>query len=77
VDVAEDIAVLIHDRTIIIYDNTIRRTKIPRGFKFMERVSELLACDAELVANVLGWIFPPIPNDASHTEVYNSRADQS
>src|ERR1700751_5306862 len=60
VDVAEDIAVLIRDRTIIIYDNTIRRTKIARGFEFMNRISELLACDAELVANVFGRIFPPV-----------------
>jgi hypothetical protein len=63
--------------TIIIYDNTIRRTKIARGFEFMNRISELLACDAELVANVFGRIFPPVPNDASHTQVYSSHADQS
>jgi hypothetical protein len=50
VDVAEDIAVLIRDRAVIIYDNTVRRAKIARGFEFMNRVSELLACDAELVA---------------------------
>jgi hypothetical protein len=61
VDVAEDIAVLIRDRPIIIYDNTFRRTKIARGFEFMNRISELLACDAELVANVLGTDFPAGP----------------
>jgi len=68
---------LIRDRTIIIHDNTIRRAKIARGFELMNRVSELLACNAELVANVLGWIFPPIPNDASHAQAYSARADQS
>jgi len=63
VDVAEDIVILIRDRAIIIYDNTIRRAKISRGF---DCVPKLLACDPELVANVLGRIFPPVPNDASH-----------
>jgi hypothetical protein len=41
------------------------------------RVSELLARDAEPVANVVGRIFPPVPNDASHTKVYSSHVDQS
>jgi hypothetical protein len=66
VDVPEDIARLIRDSTIIIYDNALRRTKIARSFEFMNRVSELLAGDAELIANVLRWISPTIPNDASH-----------
>jgi hypothetical protein len=66
VDVPEDIAILIRDRAIIIYDNAVRRAKIARGLDFMDRVSELLACNAELVANEVGRIFPPIPNDASH-----------
>jgi hypothetical protein len=77
VDVPEDIAILICDRPIIIYDNTVRRAKIACGLNFMDRVSELFAGNPELVANVIGWIFAPIPNDASHAQVYSSHADQS
>src|SRR5207302_2748501 len=66
VDVAEDIAVLIRDHAIIIYDNTLRRTKIACGFEFMNCDSELLTCDAELVTNVLCRITRLIPDDASH-----------
>src|SRR5436190_591936 len=66
VDVAEHIAALIRDRTVIIYDNTVRRAKITRGLDFMDRVSKLLASDTESIANIFGRVFPPVPDDASH-----------
>src|ERR1700730_15166328 len=77
VDVPEAIARLIRDRAVIIYDNALARTKFPLSFDFINRLVELLACDAELVANVLRRIFPPVPNDASHAGAYSSRSDQS
>jgi len=54
---------LIRDRPVIIYDNTVRSTKIACGLNFMNGLSELPVLDAELIANVLRRIFSPIPDD--------------
>ena len=45
VDITEDIARLIRDRAVIIYDNTLRRTKIACSFEFVNRIAELLSSD--------------------------------
>ena len=43
IDVAEDIAMLIHDHTVILYDNAVRSTKITRVLNFINRHLPLLA----------------------------------
>ena len=43
IDVAEDIAMLIRDHTVILYDNSVRSTKIARVLNFMNRHLPLLA----------------------------------
>ena len=77
IDVAEGIAMLIRDRTVIIYDNTVRRAKIARGLNFMNHLSQLLASNAELSANVFGRVLSSVPDDASHAWPLCSRAAQS
>jgi hypothetical protein len=67
VDVPEDIANLVRDRAIIIYDNMFRRTKIARGFKLMNRIAELPVMNAEPIAYVLRRMPRFIPDDASLT----------
>jgi hypothetical protein len=54
-----------------------RRLRQECDRSIMNRIAELLACDAELVANILRRIFPPVPNDASHAGAHSSRSDQS
>lgn len=72
-----DVAMLIRDYTVIVYDNAVRSTKIARVLNFMNRLSEVHARDTELIGDVLRRIPWLIPNDAGHAQVYNSRADQS
>ena len=40
---AENIAMFIHDHTVIVYDNAVRSTKIARVLNFMNRHLPLLA----------------------------------
>jgi hypothetical protein len=68
---------LIRDRTVIIYDNAVRSTKIARGLNFMKRLAELPMLNVEPIADILRRISPLVPNDASHAGAYSSYADPS
>jgi hypothetical protein len=52
VDIAEDIARLIRDRAVIIYDNALRNTKIACSFEFVSRIAELPVLNTEPIAVV-------------------------
>ena len=65
---------LFRDHSVIIYDNTVRSTKITRRLNLMKRLSELLAGYAEPVTGVLGRISGAIPKDAPYICGYGSRA---
>jgi hypothetical protein len=62
---------LIRDRTVIIYDNAIRSTKIARGLNFMNRSSELPVLDAKPIADVFRRICWLIPNNPGHARLYS------
>jgi len=47
IDVAERLAALVRDHAVIIDDNAVRSAKIARRLNLMQRLSELLARNAE------------------------------